>query len=65
MSICVDPTAQTKNQTDQVLELPAPNPIILVERVLVSYTLQTDDLFFLGENRDSRIIQNNLHCPTG
>ena len=48
--------------TDQVLEFPAPNPIVLVEWVLVSQGLQAKDLFLLCEYLDRRIIKDGLHC---
>lgn len=55
----------TRNGTDQVLELPRPQPIVLVKRVLVGDSLQASNLLLLSQNLDGSRIENGLHCFDG
>ena len=50
------------NGGDQVLELARPQTIVLIERVLISNSLQAEDLLLLGIDLRSRIIQDGLDC---
>lgn len=50
------------NRGDQVLELARPQTIVLIEWVLISNSLQAEDLLLLGIDLRSRIIQDGLDC---
>jgi len=48
------------NRRDQVLELAGPQPIVLIEWVLVSHGLQAENLLLLGIDFRSRIVQDGF-----
>lgn len=55
----------TRLRTDQILEFPRPQPIVLVKWVLVCHGLQTSNLLLLSQNLDGDCIKNGLHCFDG
>lgn len=50
-----------KENTNQILQLTRPHPIILVERMLIRYGLETRDFLLLGEDLLGCVVENGFH----
>lgn len=48
-------------RTNQVLQLTGPQPIVLIEGVLVSHSLETGDFLLLSKDLSSHIVKHGLH----